>query len=53
MIGINIASVSNPSSGSWKAIFGLHDVHSVITGGTLTKDFSDQFLKSNVEIIYA
>lgn len=33
--------------------FGLHDVHAVVTGGTLSKDFSDQFLKSNVEIIYA
>ncbi|MGY3622695.1 DeoR/GlpR family DNA-binding transcription regulator [Bradyrhizobium sp. USDA 10063] len=33
--------------------FGLGDVQAVITGGTLTKDFSNQFLKSNVEIIYA
>jgi DeoR/GlpR family transcriptional regulator of sugar metabolism len=33
--------------------FALHDVHAVITGETLSKDFSDKFLKSNVEIIYA
>jgi DeoR family glycerol-3-phosphate regulon repressor len=33
--------------------FGLHDVHAVITGATLTRDFSDQFEKSRVEIIYA
>jgi DeoR/GlpR family transcriptional regulator of sugar metabolism len=33
--------------------FGLHDVHAVITGATLTRDFSDQFEKSKVEIIYA
>jgi DeoR family glycerol-3-phosphate regulon repressor len=33
--------------------FGLHDVHAVITGATLTRDFSDRFEKSKVEIIYA
>jgi DeoR family glycerol-3-phosphate regulon repressor len=33
--------------------FGLHEVHAVITGGTLTKDFADQFATSNVEIIHA
>jgi DeoR/GlpR family transcriptional regulator of sugar metabolism len=33
--------------------FGLQDVHGVVTGGSLTKDFSEQFLKSHVEIIYA
>lgn len=33
--------------------FGLRDVDGVITGATLTKDFSEQFLKFNVDIIYA
>jgi DeoR family glycerol-3-phosphate regulon repressor len=33
--------------------FGLHDMNAVITGAGLSRDFSDQFLKFNVEIIYA
>jgi DeoR family glycerol-3-phosphate regulon repressor len=33
--------------------FGLSDVHAVITGASLTKDFASQFLKSKVDIIYA
>ncbi|MDR6660199.1 DeoR/GlpR family DNA-binding transcription regulator [Tardiphaga sp. 1201_B9_N1_1] len=33
--------------------FGLSDVHAVITGAPLTKDFASQFLKSKVDIIYA
>ena len=33
--------------------FGLQDVHAVITGGALTRDFTEQFNKSHVDIIYA
>jgi DeoR family glycerol-3-phosphate regulon repressor len=33
--------------------FGLADVHAVITGAPLTQEFSTQFAKSNVDVIYA
>ena len=33
--------------------FGLQDVQGVITGGSLNRDFTEQFNKSHVDIIYA